>query len=172
MGLNLSFAANPKGIIAGLDGILGFTGIVPQAAPWTVLPEGSLTLTLSGSLTGCPTGEEKTEGEPWPLPQGVYRFESAKAGGQLGWSGPMSPIGSSHSQLQIKAGLDYTAKANGSNAKTEDLLTENWDLSLSAALRGKRGRFTVKLLYPDFPHAAVSLLETWKLSLSWRIEWR
>jgi hypothetical protein len=187
LGLNLSMAAHPKRIITGLfaGNIPGFTG--------NALQEGSLALSLSGSLTGSPTAEEKSGEEipPWPIPRGPYRFESAKAGGQLSWSGPinLSPFGGGSAggsgpqqNLQIKAGLDYTAKATGfnasENAKLEDLISETWDLSLSATLRGRRGRFAVKILYPDFPlfpregENTELLRDAWKLTLSWGMEWR
>jgi hypothetical protein len=156
-------------------------------------PEGTLTLNLSGALSGSPkAGAEASSGDgkplPWPVPRFPYLFESLKAGAELSWSqtlnlssglvkrlmngppGRDSPGRGRRGNLQIKAGFDYGVTENG-----EGGLKESRDLSLSAALRGSFGRFTLKMSYPDFPSkpfdSQVSLREDWELSLSWRREW-
>jgi hypothetical protein len=187
-GMNVSLAANPQGIVNSITAFankhLGTGSNLPGAGN-----TGSLALNLSGSMTGSPiaggnagssaggTAGLSEEIPPWPVPQGPYLLESAKAGGQLSWSGPvdLGPF-SPQRNLQLKAGLDYTMTATGPEEEAANRFKESWDLSLAATLRGKRGRFGIKLLYPDLPLTAreeentASLLEAWKLTLSWQME--
>jgi hypothetical protein len=176
--LGLSLAASPQGIAAAADkGPLAY---------WFGSParEGALTLNLSGSLTGSPAGgwgagagEAGGGLTPWPVPRGPYRFESLKAGGQLGWSGPVDlpfPLhppgkagGRNRGSAQIKAGLSYARSAGDSE---EEPFKESREMSLQAALRGGRGRFSVTLRCPGFPLGLGGEAEAPELSLSWRIQ--
>ncbi|MDR2746305.1 MAG: hypothetical protein LBB77_02560 [Treponema sp.] len=191
-GLGLSLAGNPQAIARSLAGNLARFGLKTQPLPF---PEGTLSLSFSGLLSGSPKagarGNSGWDGkpQPWPVPGDPYFFESFKAGTELSWSqplslgsldrlmngspGPASPArGSSRrGNLQIKAGFDYTVAEDD-----EEGLKKSRTLSLAATLRGKLGRFGVKLRCPDFPvkplDSEVSLREAWELSLSWRREWR
>jgi hypothetical protein len=182
--LTLGLAGSPRDISRILAGGLARIGVPPGPA----FPEGTLTLNLSGALSGSPKpGEGRDpEGEalPWPLPRGPYFFESLKAGAELSWSRPLDlPAaaarlmngppgkGPARGNLQIKAGFSYGLAADG-----EGGLRESRSLSLSAALRGRLGRFGIGLGCPDFPadpfDSPVSLRDAWEMSLSWRREWR
>jgi hypothetical protein len=190
--LGLSFAGSPQAIARSIVQGLARFGLETEDLP---LPEGTLSLGLSGLLSASPKaglqGNLGWGGKalPWPIPRGPYFFESLKAGAELTWSQPLSlgplnrlmngsPRGNSpvrgpsrQGNLQIKAGFDYTAVRDD-----EEGLKESRDLSLAATLRGRLGRFGVKLKYPDFPSkpfdSEISLREAWELSLSWKREWR
>jgi hypothetical protein len=181
-GLGLSVTGSPRVIARSLAQGLARFGLDAGTLP---IPEGTLGLSLSGALSGSPkAGNPGRDGTPppWPFPRGPYIFESFKTGTELSWSQPL-PLGplnrfmngprgpQRRGNLQLKAGIDYTAAKNDTGE-----LTESRDLSLSAVLRGKLGRFGVKLNYPDFPakpfDSEVSLREAWELSLSWKREWR
>jgi hypothetical protein len=179
--LGLSLAGSPRDIGRVLARSLA-RGSVPSEP---ALPAGTLTLSLSGALSGSPKPRdgESPGAQPWPVPAGPYFFESLKAGAELSWSRPINlppgpaarlmngPGSARRANVQIKAGFDYGAAEDG-----EGGLKESRDLSLSAVLRGKLGRFGIRLGYPDFPadpfDSAVSLRDAWELSLSWRREWR
>jgi hypothetical protein len=184
--LGLSLAGSPRDIGRSLARSLArIRGTAPSEP---AIPEGTLTLNLSGALSGTPKLRDgESPGDlPWPVPAGPYFFESLKAGAELSWSRPIDlPSGPARLMngpggkgpaarrvnVQIKAGFDY-----GVAEDREGGLTESRDLSISAALRGKLGRFGIKLGYPDFPadpfDSAVSFRDAWELSLSWRREWR
>jgi hypothetical protein len=173
------------------QGLGRFGGSLPLESAF---PPGTLGLSLSGTLSGSPKPGARPEGEgealPWPIPGGPYFMESLKTGLDVTWSRPLelpdspmarlingppgknsgkSPPG--RGNLQIKAGFDYGLTDNGKGG-----LKDRRDLSLSATLRGKLGRFGLKLGYPDLPpdpfDTPVSLRDAWELSLSWRREWR
>jgi hypothetical protein len=190
-GLDFSLTGNPRLIVRSIGRALARLGLKTEPS----FPEGTLTLNLSGALSGFPkTGAEGNPGWggkplPWPVPRSPYLFESLKAGAELSWSRPLnlplglvnrlmngppaegSPARPWRGNLQIKAGFDYRVKENG-----EGGLTESRALSLAAALRGRLGSFTVKLNCPDLPSdpfdSEVSLRDAWELSLSWKREWR
>ncbi|MDR1972161.1 MAG: hypothetical protein LBQ46_09585 [Treponema sp.] len=198
LGLSLSLAASPQGIIRAIrgrrageagnaeaDNVEGGSAGTGKPAAKSAGPEGTLALNLSGALSGSPAaGWGEMPGRdrpPWPIPEGPYRLESFKAGAQLSWSRPVNlpVIGWFKAQggrgnLQLKAGLDYSMSITG--AGEEEAVTKRRDLSLSAVLRGKRSRFTVKLNYPDLPsnpfEAETSIRDAWELSLSWKLEWK
>jgi hypothetical protein len=183
-GLGLSLTGSPRAIISRA---MARFGLETEAPPF---PEGTLSLGLSGTLSGSPKPGNPGGGAlPWPLPRGPYLFGSLKAGAELSWSQPLAlgplnrlmngspgrdspgPPSSRPGNLQIKAGFDYTVAED-----EEGGLKESRDLSLAATLRGRLGRFSVKLSCPDFPSkplaSEVSLQDAWKLSLSWKREWR
>jgi hypothetical protein len=153
--LSLSLTANPQAVDSRLKGVL--------------------TLNLSGSLTGSPAGdwgqgEPDRELSPWPVPEGSYRFESFKAGGELSWSVALNPnageTGPGRRTLRLKAGLDYSLSAPAS----EEEFTKSRSFDLQAALSGDRGRFSVTLSRPAFPWEDPSPAAPWELGLSWKIE--
>jgi hypothetical protein len=188
--LGLSLAGSPRDL--GRTITQGrFGSLLPLESAFS---PGTLGLSLSGTLAGSPKPGTRPEGEgealPWPVPGGPYLFESLKTGLELSWSRPLelpdgplarlingspgknsekSPPG--RGNLQVKAGFDYGLTEDG-----EGGLTDRRDLSFSATLRGKIGRFALKLGYPDLPpepfDTPVSLRDAWELSLTWRREWR
>jgi hypothetical protein len=190
-GLGLSLTGNPRRIARSVGRALARFGLEMEPS----FPEGTLTLNLSGDLSGFPkAGAEGNPGWdgkplPWPIPRSPYLFESLKTGAELSWSQPLdlplglinwlingppgrdSPARGRRGNLQIKAGFDYSVTENG-----EGGLTESRDLSLAATLRGRLGRFGITLSCPDYPSkpfdTEVSLRDAWKLSFSWKREWR
>jgi hypothetical protein len=188
--LGLSLTGSPRNIGRSIAQGLVRLGGPPSFEP--VFPPGTLGLGLSGTIAGSPKPGTYPEEKPlpWPIPGGPYFFESLKTGLELSWSQPLElPAGpvdrllngppgknisrgsSGRGNLQLKAGFDYGLVEDG-----EGGFRDSRDLSLSAVLRGKLGRFGIKLSYPDLPpdplDSPVSLREAWELSLSWRREWR
>jgi hypothetical protein len=189
-GLGLSLTGSPRAMAQGISQGLSRFGLKAGPLPF---PEGTLSLSFSGALSGSPKagiqGNSGWDGKtlPWPIPRGPYFFESLKTGAELSWSQPLSfgllnrlmngspgqgsPASQNRGNLQIKAGFDYTVTEDDGEG-----LKKRRDLSLAATLRGRLGRFGVKLNYPDFPSkpfdSEVSLREAWELSLSWKREWR
>ncbi|GHT77312.1 hypothetical protein FACS1894130_01200 [Spirochaetia bacterium] len=108
---------------------------------------GPVQAALQTTLSGIADSDDAaTDQAPIPYPgASSYSFNSAKVSGNVSWS-----IG----MFQFKAKLGYL------DTKTRDPV---WDTYLSAAIRVKPGRFTVKVSSPDFP-------ERWSCSLSWRVE--
>jgi hypothetical protein len=100
-------------------------------------------LSFSASLNGLTAAEGGPA--PYPFPQAPYQFDSVKSSGEIYW-----PPGI----FQFRAKLGYEKKAAKQGL---------WETSASAAVRFKRGRFSVKLSSPDFPR-------TWEYTLSWRVE--
>jgi hypothetical protein len=102
---------------------------------------GPVNAVFQGTLTG-------TNGAPgiFPNPGGGYDFNSFKVSGEF--SCPVRIF-------QFRARLGYTALT-----KKEPL----WSTSLSASVRGKPGRFTVKLASEDLPRE-------WIWTLSWRFHY-
>jgi hypothetical protein len=149
--LGLSFTANLRGLVAGISG---------GAA------DGLLTLNFSGSLAGSPAGDwadADRELPPWPVPGGPYRFESAKAGGELAWSKPLDQGAGGRKTLRLAAGLDYAVSAPDAEGEIET--SRNFDLR--AALSGGRSRFSVSLGCAAFPWEDAS--SPWELGLSWSL---
>ncbi|GHT69534.1 hypothetical protein FACS1894110_19180 [Spirochaetia bacterium] len=137
-------AQNPAKTLDSLDGTLVLTlnpqRIIKQRKtnPWAA----PVNLILSGSLDGILALEGKPF--PYPIPQGAYEFDSAKVAWELTWSPAI---------FQFKTKTAYVMKH-----KKEGI----WDLSFSAAVHGKPGRFSLKIASPDFP-------EKWDFTVSWRL---
>ena len=150
-------ASDSAKILDGIDGSLGLSCTVPPvplpgfaAFPTISTPaKGSpknrgsaLALNLSGGVK-CHSVDGETPG-PLPLFQ-EPEFDSAKAGAELSWSPGIF-------QFRTKWGYTVTAKKEG-----------KWDASLSAAVRFKYGRFSVKAAAPD-------ISGKWNATLAWRLE--
>jgi hypothetical protein len=95
-------------------------------------------------LLGSVSGTSEAAIPPLPVPAS-WDFDSAKIAGTVSY-----PLGI----LALKAKAGYTA-----SSKKDPV----WDGYLSAAIQGRRGRFSLKLNAPDFP-------EKWECTLSWRLE--
>jgi hypothetical protein len=104
---------------------------------------GPLRPVFKGALTGLTAAEETPLF--FPCPDSPYLFESAWAAGELSYT-----LGF----FQFKTKLGYTVKTERAPV---------WDAAFSAAIRGKWGRFSLKVESPEFPDA-------WTWELSWRVE--
>ncbi|MDR2731042.1 MAG: hypothetical protein LBB81_09140 [Treponema sp.] len=82
---------------------------------------------------------------PYPFLNETHDYDSAGGSGELSWSPGI---------FQFKTKLAYT-----NFAKKDD----TWDLSLSAAVRFKYGRFSLKASFPE-------LGEKWNLTAAWKFE--
>ncbi|MDR1947817.1 MAG: hypothetical protein LBQ38_00320 [Spirochaetaceae bacterium] len=91
------------------------------------------------------TGIAGTPKGPYPGLAASYDFNAFTADCELAYSPGI---------FQFRTKLGYT-KTDGKDPV--------WDTSFSAALRGKFGRFSLKMASPHFPH-------TWTCTLSWRAE--
>ena len=131
-------AVKPEKIVDGISGTLGLSlSLFPNYI------KNPLGINISGGVQGVCSSNETPS--PYPLPQYPYRFDSAKASGELSWSpGPF--------QFKTKWGYKASAKKEG-----------QWDSSFSAAFKFKPGRFSVKVASPNFP-------DDWNCTLSWHIE--
>jgi hypothetical protein len=145
-------AADLRKVTDGFDASLGLA-LYPAAffpgsggrAAWLRAP---FSLSLSFSMDGSFSLGETALGElpqPWPVPAGPYRFESAKTSGELSWSPGV---------FQFRTRLGYGI---------QDGKEGTWEGSASAALRLKPGRLGVRVSSPDFP-------EKWEYTVSWRLE--
>jgi hypothetical protein len=129
-------AVNLQKIIDGYGGNLGLAVAMPK------VKTGSLGVAFSGSVKGLSSSETPS---PYPVSFDSWVFNNASANCELSWS-PLN--------LQIKSKVGCTCHAN----KEDD-----WDISLYAAIRFKRGRLSIKAESPDFP-------EKWNWTVSWRLE--
>jgi hypothetical protein len=143
-------ASEPDKILDGLSLTAGFSlnprnysGSKPGAGKFRGLLNSPAGFSLSGSLKGTAGGEGSPS--PYPVPQYPYRFDSAKAGGELIWSPGI---------FQFKTKAEYGIKNEKESV---------WETSFTAAVRFKPGRFSVKISSPDFP-------EKWNYTISWRAE--
>ncbi|MDR3334800.1 MAG: hypothetical protein LBT13_07950 [Treponema sp.] len=132
--LSMTLARNASDLAAIQDSFEGSIGL-----NWW-----SLYSTFSGTLTGISaTGERPS---PFPIPEDPWELSSVHVSGELSYK---------VSILQFKVSLGYTTKKN------KDAV---WDTSFYASLRGKRGRWSLKIAAPALP-------ETWTYTCSWRLEW-
>jgi hypothetical protein len=143
-------ASEPDNILDSLSLAAGFSlnlrqfsGTEPGDGKFRGLLNSPVGLSLSGALKGLTAGGETPSA--YPVPQHPYRFDSAKAAGELSWSPGIF-------QFRTKAGYGVKNEKEGI-----------WETSFSAAARFKPGRFTVKISSPDFP-------EEWIYAISWRVE--
>jgi hypothetical protein len=133
-------ARNPAAVLDGLDWTFGFT-LNPHAIRAFFLPDDPAG---NRRLWSVPLGLVLSGGVDGVLTDKSYAFDSAKAAGELSWSpGPL--------QFKTKAGYAVKAEKEGV-----------WDLSFSAAVHGKTGRFSLKIASPKFP-------EKWTYTISWRL---
>jgi hypothetical protein len=155
-------ASDLKKIHDDIDGALGLSLSLPRMwVPPALLPASarkvknprpqSYPLSINLSATVKTLGSAAEVPPPYPfLPinaeQGApMGFDSAKASGELLWSPGI---------FQFRTRWGYTAYA-----KKDD----QWDGSVSAAVRFKHGRFSAKFAWPVLP-------EKWNCTLSWRVE--
>jgi hypothetical protein len=129
-------AVNPQKITDGYGGNLGF------AIAALRVKTSSFGVALSGSVKGLSSSESPS---PYPISFDSWVFSNAGANCELSWS----PL---NLQFKSKLGCAWYADKD-----------ENWDVSLYAALRFKRGRLSLKAESPDFP-------EKWNWTVSWRLE--
>jgi hypothetical protein len=140
----------------GIDGTLGLSLNLPaMLLPPVLLPATArkvknpkpknypLGINLSVSVKELGSAGEAPA--PYPFFPANQEFDSAKASGELLWSPGI---------FQFRTRWAYTAYAKKDN---------QWDASISSAVRFKYGRFSAKLAWPVFP-------EKWNVTLSWRVE--
>jgi hypothetical protein len=99
---------------------------------------GSLGWAVSGNLTGVSATSEQPV--PFPIPASVLEVHFAGISGELSYR-----IG----KVQFRTKLGYTSGI--------------WDASWYTSIRGKPGRFSLKIASPDVP-------VSWTYTLSWRLE--
>jgi hypothetical protein len=155
-------ASNLKKIYDDIDGALGLSlSLPPMLLPPVLLPASSrktknpgpksYPLSINLSATIKTLGSSAEVPPPYPfLPIGAesgapMEFDSAKESVELLWSPGIF-------QFRTRWGCtSYAAKDN------------QWDGSISAAVRFRHGRFSVKFAWPVLP-------EKWNCTLSWRVE--
>jgi hypothetical protein len=118
-----------------IDSLEGTLGF--KWGPWSATAQGN----ISGRSAW---GEEAPP--PFPLPGVSPSFESARVSAELGHGS---------GGLSLGGKLGYTGKREKEGV---------WDASLSASIRGKPGRLSLKLASPVFPRA-------WTATVSWRLVW-
>ncbi|MCL2762968.1 MAG: hypothetical protein FWD36_07180 [Treponema sp.] len=149
-------ASNWAKINDGIDANLGLSlNLPPLSLPPALLTASArkvknikpksypLGLNLSSSFDWLGSADETPS--PYPFFQSHNVFDSAKASCELVWSPGI---------FQFRTRWGYTAYE-----KKDD----QWNGSISAAVRLKHGRFSAKIAWPDFP-------EKWNCTLSWRLE--
>jgi hypothetical protein len=138
---------DPAKILDSMDGSLSLslnTGRVPPAG-----------VTLSGSVTGT-AGAGRS---PYPVPAGQL-FDSARAGWEVSWSPSGKPL-RIPGTFQLKARAGYTAR---------DKKEPFWDASFSAALRLRRGRFSVRVAASELSGRKPFLNPgVWDCTVSWNL---
>jgi len=148
-------ASDLKKIKDGIDGSLGLSlNLPPLFLPRPLLPASAakvknlkpkvypLNINIATSIDWLGHAEERPS--PFPFfPAG--EFDSTKTSCELLWSPGL---------FQFRTKLGYTAYAKKDN---------QWDASISTAVRFKHGRFSLKFAWPDFP-------EKWNCTLSWRVD--
>ena len=133
-------AVNPEKITDGLSGNLGISLFFPQMAK-----TGHVGINFSGSIKGLTSYDGIPP--PYPVPAEPWVFDTSSAACEFIWSPRI---------FQFRSKVGYTAYAKKEN---------NWDISLSAAARFRRGRLSIRLASPVFP-------EKWNWTVSWRLEKR
>ena len=148
-------ASDLKKIKDGIDGSLGLSlNLPPLFLPRLLLPFSAakvknlkpkvypLNINLAASIDWL--GQTEDQPTPFPFfPPG--EFDSSKTSCELLWSPGI---------FQLRTKLGYTVYEKKDN---------QWDASVSTAVRFKHGRFSVKFAWPDFP-------EEWNCTLTWRAE--
>ncbi len=148
-------ASELKKIKDGIDSSLGLSlNLPPLLLPRPILPASSakvknlkpkiypLNINFTTSIDWLGHADE----QPSPFsffPPG--EFDSTKTSCELLWSPGI---------FQLRTKLGYTAYAKKDN---------QWDASISTAVRFKHGRFSLKFAWPQLP-------EKWNCTLAWRVE--
>lgn len=109
---------------------------------------GSLGLVVSGSYTGISAMPEQPV--PFPIPKPGLVVPGTAISGEVRY--PIGPV-----QFRVKLG--YT------DEKVTDEVPGIWDTSWYASIRGKLGRFSLKIASPEAPLS-------WTYTLTWRLEHR
>jgi hypothetical protein len=99
---------------------------------------------FQGAVSGISAAAAGGAVMPFPAPAS-REFDTAKISGNISF-----PV----SFLSFRAKAGYTAASEKKPV---------WDFALSAAMRGRLGRFSLKISAPEFP-------QEWALSLSWRLQ--
>jgi len=102
-----------------------------------------LNINISGSIKGITMSDSVPS--PFPIPNEAWSWESASVGAEFIWS---------NKRYQLRSKIGYT------NHVEKD---EKWDFSISALMRFKHGRLSLKIGSTEFP-------EKWNWSVSWRKE--
>jgi hypothetical protein len=142
-------AANVKKISDSFSGNLGFSILFPQMAK-----TGPLGVNFSGSVKELIAfdADSGSRGSPSPYPGFEKKdFDTASAACEFTWS-PLN--------FQLKSKFGYTTYA-----KKDD----KWDYSMSAAVRFKHGRLSIKAASSELPSLDG---EKWNWTVSWRLEKR
>ena len=139
-----------------IDGTIGLSlNLPPMLLPRVLLPASAqkvknpkpknypLGITLSAALKYMGYSDEAPA--PYPFFPVNQEFDSVKVHGDVIWSPGI---------FQFRNRLGYTAYAKKEN---------QWDASISSAVRFKYGRFSLKFVWPVFP-------EKWNMTVSWRVE--
>jgi hypothetical protein len=152
-------ASDPNKIHDGIDAALGLSlRLPPMSLPPALLTQSArkvknpkpksypLGINLSASVDEL--GSFGTGGSPSPYPffPANQAFDSAKTSCELLWSPGI---------FQFRTRWSYTAYAKKDN---------QWEGSVTSAVRFKYGRFSAKIAWPVFP-------EKWNCTLSWRLEY-
>jgi hypothetical protein len=109
---------------------------------------GSWGLAVSGSLTG--TSATLEQPLPFPIPKPGLDIPETAVSGEVSYR-----IG----QVQFRVKLGYTGET------LKDGVHSTWDTSWYASIRGKLGRFSLKIASPEVPLS-------WTYTLTWRLEHR
>jgi hypothetical protein len=130
-------ASNPEKILDTLEALGAFRF-------W------ELAFVFHGALSGLGIPEAgNSNSAPFPLPvpsaEYPYTYDSAKFGADASYA--LKPF-----QFGLKAGCTLKREKE-----------PKWEGALSAAVRGKWGRLTIKVSSPELP-------EKWELGLSWRLQ--
>jgi hypothetical protein len=148
-------ASELKKIKDGIDGSLGLSlNLPPLSLPRLLLPSSAakvknlkpkvypLNINFASSIDWLGHADEQLS--PFPFfPPG--EFDSTKTSCELLWSPGL---------FQFRTKLGFTTYAKKDN---------QWDASISTAVRFKHGRFSVKFAWPQLP-------EKWNCTLAWRVE--
>jgi len=142
-----------------IDSSIGLSLILPSfKMPAFLLPATSaktankpksypLSINFTNSLDFL--GPAKNTPSPYPFFQSKQKFDSTKTSCELLWSPGI---------FQLRTRWAYTVFEEKDNKKKDN----KWESSVSAAVRFKYGRFSIKFAWPDFP-------EKWNCTLSWRV---
>ncbi|MCL2270533.1 MAG: hypothetical protein FWC24_04225, partial [Treponema sp.] len=148
-------AVNLEKIHDDIDGTLGLSlYLPPMLLPQFLVPASARRINPKPGY--CPLGINLTAAVdmlgsaaepplPYPFSPADQEFESARVSGELLWSPGI---------FQFRTRWGYTAYPEKD---------DQWDGSISTAVRFKYGRLSTKIAWPSFP-------EKWNCTVSWRVE--